>query len=145
MAHKHAHALHYGSVLGNSGVTQQDIIDLFVNGGGFYPGWIYDITDPTANNVERDGTGADVSNGSFLGRRIDLSGNNNHSVAVSDDARPTWLLESGEAWQKWDGSDDETETALPGAGGPYSIFFTHKTPAKTRQVDFYSGGSNAAA
>lgn len=92
-----------GSVMGNW-TLRQDVIDLF--NGGTVDGLIYDILDASANNVARDGTGANVTDGASLGRRGDLSGNDNHGIAPADGQRGTWDLVSGTPWVTHDGVDD---------------------------------------
>lgn len=75
--------------------------------GGFHDGFLFDLNDPTKNNVEIDGSGADVSDGSLWGRSQDLSGNGNHISAPLDANRGTWDLVSGAGWGTLDGVNHE--------------------------------------
>lgn len=139
-----------GGVLGDSGggaplTRLEEVQALFVNGGGFHEGFLYDITDATANNVAIDGTGADVTDGALLGRRVDLSGNNNHLSANSDGDRETWDLISSVAYQTFNSSAGAYTATVTYPGNMRLYLSRQEIDVNSAEIPFAGSGAQYIA
>ncbi len=94
---------------GVSGVSEADIVALFAGGKD---GALYNPANSSTVFQDRLGAASVIPSGpgDFVGTIQDLSGNGNHAVAPSDDARPILRTGGGLSWLEFDGVDDGLST-----------------------------------